>query len=257
MSLPDVRAAYDRGAGSWRRGPEGVYARLADALVAVAPVPLDGAVVLDVGAGTATAARAALSRGAGRAIASDLAGGMLVGRPADVPGVVADLQRLPFRDRSFDLVTAAFCLGHLPDPARGLGEIRRVGSAVVASAFPPGPPHPAKSAVDAVLAEAGYREPDWYRHQKEVLEPRVDDPDALRRLAAGAGFARVRVHRLEVHTGLDSPAAVVEWRLGMAQLAPFAASLSPDDLAQARAVAEDAVAPFVPVVLPILALAAT
>jgi ubiquinone/menaquinone biosynthesis C-methylase UbiE len=254
MSRPDVREAYDHGAGSWRRGPEAVYARLADALVAAAPVPLAGARVLDVGAGTATAARAALARGADSAVASDIAAAMLHGRPDEVPAVVADLVQLPFRDRSFDLVTAAFCLGHLADPAAGLREIRRVGSAIVASAFPPGESHPAKAAIDQALAGLGYQAPDWYRHQKDVLEPRVDDPEALHRLAREAGFDRVDVRRIDVDTGLDTPGAAVDWRLGMAQLAPFVESLPPDVLARARAAAEEAVAPFVPVVLPILAL---
>ena len=257
MNRAQVGEAYDRGAESWRRGPEAVYARLADALVGTAPVPLTGARVLDVGAGTATAARAALARGAASAVASDLAAGMLRSRPAGVAAVVADIVRLPFGDGSFDLVTAAFCLGHLADPGAGLREIRRVGTAVVASAFAPGESHPAKAAVDDALAEVGYRPPDWYVHQKEVLEPRVDDPEALRRLAAEAGFGDVAVHRIEVDTGLDTAAAAVEWRLGMAQVAPFVDSVAPETLARARAAAEEAVAPFVPVVLPILALSAS
>ena len=256
MSRPDVRGAYDHGADSWRRGPEAVYARLADALVATAPVPLVGARVLDVGAGTATAARAALARGAEAAVATDLAAQMLQSRPAGMPAVVADIIRLPFADRSFDLVTAAFCLGHLDDPAEGLREIRRVGAAVVASAFPPGEPHPAKVAIDEALDGLGYRVPEWYRHQKEVLEPRVDDPGALHRLAQEAGFGSVTVRRLDVDTGLDTAEAAVAWRLGMAQLAPFVASLSPGALVRARAAAAEAVAPHVPVVLPILALSA-
>jgi SAM-dependent methyltransferase len=181
---------------------------------------------------------------------------MLRGRPPGVPAVVADFAELPFADGSFDLVTAAFCLGHLADPARGLREIRRVGAAVVASAFPPGETHPAKSAVDDALAGLGYRTPEWYQHQKDVLEPRVDDPEALRRLAVDAGYEHVAVHRLEVDTGLETPEAVVEWRLGMAQLAPFVAALSSEELAQARTAAAEAVAPHVPVVLPILALSA-
>jgi ubiquinone/menaquinone biosynthesis C-methylase UbiE len=219
-------------------------------------VPMIGARVLDVGAGTATAARAALARGAGSAVASDLAAGMLAHRPESVTAVVADLERLPFRDRSFELVTAAFCLGHLADPAAGMREIRRVGLAVVASAFVPGPSHPAKAAVDAALAEVGFRTPEWYEHQKDALEPRVDDPDALHALASDAGFDHVTVHRLEVHTGLDTPAAVVAWRLGMAQLAPFVSALDPEVREEARAAAEEAVAPFVPVLLPMLALSA-
>jgi ubiquinone/menaquinone biosynthesis C-methylase UbiE len=257
MSMPGVREAYDGSASSWRRGPEAVYARLADALLSVCPVDLAGARVLDVGAGTAVAARAALERGATSAVATDIAAQMLAGRPASVHGVLADGARLPFPDATFDLVTAAFCLGHLPDPASAMGEIHRVGSAVVASAFAPGPGHPVKAAVDEVFARVGFTTPRWYQHQKDVLEPRVEDPEALRALARAAGFGEVEVHRLEVDTGLDSPAAVVDWRLGMAHLAPFVAGLPPDVLRRARGEAEAAVGAMLPVVIPILALSAS
>jgi ubiquinone/menaquinone biosynthesis C-methylase UbiE len=39
----------------------------------------------------------------------------------------ANAHRLPFADRQFDLVVAAEVLEHLPDPARGLAEMVRVG----------------------------------------------------------------------------------------------------------------------------------
>jgi ubiquinone/menaquinone biosynthesis C-methylase UbiE len=256
MSMPGVREAYDASASSWRHGPASVYARFADALLAVAPVDLAGARVLDVGAGTAVAAQAALARGATAAVATDVAAAMLEGRPAGLPAVLADAARLPFPDGTFDLVTAAFCLGHLPDPAAAVTEIRRVGAAVVASAFVPGPGHPVKAAVDEAFARVGFTLPEWYRHQKEVLEPRVDDPASLEALARTAGFRQVEVHRLDVDTGLDTPAAVVAWRVGMAHLAPFVAGLAPDQLVQARAEAEAAVAGMTPVVIPILALGA-
>ena len=254
--MPGVREAYDVSAMSWRRGPEGVYARLADALVSVAPVELADALVLDVGAGTAVAARAALARGASAAVATDIAAEMLRGRAPGIGAVLAEGAGLPFPDGTFDLVTAAFCLGHMADPASALEEFRRVGFAVVASAFPPGPGHPVKAAIDEVLARYGFSAPPWYRHQKDVLEPRVDDPDALVALARGAGFWQVEVHQLDVDSGLETPAAVVEWRLGMAHLAPFVASLAPTDLTRARAEAAEAVSTMLPVVIPMIALGA-
>lgn len=48
------------------------------------------------------------------------------GRFADVTGRVADLQELPFDDRSFDRVVADHMLYHLPVPARGVAELARV-----------------------------------------------------------------------------------------------------------------------------------
>jgi hypothetical protein len=135
-------------------------------------------------------------------------------------------------------------------------EIRRVGAAVVASAFAPGPAHPVKTAVDEAFAKVGFTTPAWYQHQKDALEPRVDDPDALAALARGAGFDHVEVHRREVDTGLSTATEAVAWRLGMAHLAPFVADLPPDVLARARAEAEDNVAHLMPVVIPMIALAA-
>ena len=255
--VPGVREAYDDAAPAWRRGPEAVYARLAQALVGLAPVELADALVLDVGAGTAVAAAAALAGGASTAVASDIAPEMLRGRPAGMPAVVADGAHLPFPDRTFDLVTAAFSLGHMTDPAVTLTEIRRVAAGVVASAFAPGPGHPVKAAVDEVFGRHGFTLPAWYRQQKEELEPQVDDPDALRALGHAAGFWQVDVHHLEVDAGLESPRAAVDWRLGMAHLAPFVAGLAPDQLARARAEAEEAVAPLLPVRISMLALSAS
>jgi ubiquinone/menaquinone biosynthesis C-methylase UbiE len=236
--MTSVADAYDGAALGWHDGPERVYARLADALVAASPVALNGARVLDVGAGTAVAASAALRGGAASA-------------------VVADIARLPFPDAHFDLVTAAFCLGHLPDPVAGMAELRRVGNAVVASAFVPGWTHPAKEAVDAVMAEVGFVVPPWYRQVKDETEPAVNDAAALIDLAHGAGFGSAAVQVFEVDSGLETPADVVAWRLGMAHLAPFVAGLPVDVLDAARARAEAVVAQTGPVVIPILALSAS
>jgi hypothetical protein len=69
-----VRASYDAAAGGWASGPGPMYARLAGALIAAAPVPLAGRRVLDLGAGTGAAGRAALA-----------AGGPRRGRPPNAP----------------------------------------------------------------------------------------------------------------------------------------------------------------------------
>jgi ubiquinone/menaquinone biosynthesis C-methylase UbiE len=245
-----LRAGYEAAAPAWADGPGPLYTRLARVLVAAAPVPLAGTVVLDLGAGTGAAGWAALAAGACRVVAADLSLGMLrhardLGAPA--PGsvaawapVAADAVALPFRDHSFDLVLAAFCLNHLDGLAAGLAEARRVGAVIAASTFAPGRDHPAKGAVDEVLGSFGYQPPAWYA----CLSPgsRAGDPEMLAERAAAAGFTDVRVRTTAVRTGLATPAELASWRLGLAQVAPFLRSLDATDRAAVRHAAEHAVA---------------
>jgi len=249
----DIRAAYDASSAAWRDRPAEVYARLAGALLDVAPDLVTGARVLDLGAGTGVASAAALERGAVSAVATDLAPGMLRGHHPAVSVVVSDAAAVPFADGSFDLVLAAMVLGHLPDPARAVREARRVAPALLASAFDPTWAHPAKSAVDAAMVAFGFEVPGWYRQMKQNS---VEDPDALAALARSAGYGDVRVTRIDVDAGLEDPGAVVDWRWGMAHLAPFVATLVPVERERARRAAEAAIAGLPPVVVPLLALSA-
>ena len=186
-----VRASYDAAAGGWASGPGPMYDRLAAALIAAAPVPLAGRRVLDLGAGTGAAGRAALAAGAAQVVAADLAVGMLRAAGPALHPVAADAAALPFRAGSFDLVAAAFCLNHLLDPAAALAEARRVGAALAASTFAAGWTHPAKDAVDAALRPFGYREPAW--HACLSL-----DADRLAGRAEAAGFSQLRVRTVTV-----------------------------------------------------------
>jgi len=256
MSLDGVRAAYDAAADGWVRGPEAVYERLAAAMLARAPIPVNGARVLDVGAGTAVNCRVARRLGAREALATDVSAAMLRHRDPGLRAAIADAARLPFADASFDLVVAGCCLGHLPDPRLALQEARRVATAVLASAFEPGWTHPAKAAIDGVLGEFGYRTPEWYVRLKRDVEPVVDDPDSLHRLALGAGWQDVEVAVTLVPAGLESPEEFVDWRFGMAHLAPFVAALSPERQFTARAAAAAAVATAPSLEIPLVILSA-
>jgi SAM-dependent methyltransferase len=249
--------AYDASAAAWASGPEAVYARLAEVLVAASPVPAGGARVLDLGAGTGVAGRAAVAAGAADVVAVDIAAGMLRRGAGPSRPVVADAAALPFRADAFALVVAACCLGHLPDPVAALRETRRVGAAVVASAFEAGWTHPAKAAVEDTLGRFGYRPPAWYLAFKQDTEPRAGDPARLAALAAAAGYRDVRAETVAVVTGVDDPAGLADWRLGMAHLAPFVTALGPGERAEARHAVEAALVGAPELVVPLVVLAAS
>ena len=252
-----VRAAYDAAPRSWEAGPEPVYVAMANALAAhVAPL-LTGARVLDLGAGTGVAGRAAVAVGATEVAAADLAVEPLRRCRPPLRPVAADATALPFRDQSFDVVLAAFSLTHAGRLDVALAESRRVGRALAATAFAPGWGHPAKTAVDAVLARFGYWPPPWYLTFKQDAEPQLGDTPLVHQLALDAGYRRVESRVIAVPTGLSTSAELAAWRLGMAHIAPFAGSLDIERQAELRLAAEDAVDGCEPLVVDVLVHVAT
>ena len=252
-----VRAAYEAASQSWVAGPEPVYAALAAALAThVAPM-LIGARVLDLGAGTGVAGRAAVAAGATEVAAADLAVSPLRRCGPQLRPVAADATALPFRDRSFDVVLAAFSLTHARQLGAALTESRRVGRALAATAFAPGWGHPAKTAVDGVLARFGFRPPPWYLTFKQDAEPQLGDTRLVHQLALAAGYRRVESRVIAVPTGLSGPAELAAWRLGMAHIAPFAGSLDVQRRAELWLAAEDAIGDCEPLVVDLLVHVAT
>lgn len=92
-----------------------------------------GDIVLDAGGGAGDLSRALAAR-ARQFVVADLTGALRdVGRDAaerdgvgNVLFVRAELEDLPFPDRSFDAVLCRFVVHHLADPARALAELTRV-----------------------------------------------------------------------------------------------------------------------------------
>jgi ubiquinone/menaquinone biosynthesis C-methylase UbiE len=233
-----VRAAYDATGAAWDNGPRRIYDQLAIALLDQCPVSFDQAVALDAGAGTG-AATAELTRRGAHVTAIDLSVGML--RRMTGPVAVGDVVRLPVRRDAVDIAVAAFVLNHLPRPLDGLRELARVtrpGGAVLVSVFGQAPAHPSKDAIDAVAAGYGFAAPDWYVRMKDTFELQATTPEALAALAGRASLENVETRFVTV-TPAMTDGDVVSWRLGMAHLAPFVASLSP---VQAKALADDACA---------------
>jgi ubiquinone/menaquinone biosynthesis C-methylase UbiE len=237
VTADDVRAAYDAAGAAWAGGPERVYGVLAGLLLDVLP-GLDGARLLDAGAGTGAISREARARGAW-VVAVDVAEAMLRhARETRPPAVAGSVLRLPLKDGTFDVAAAAFCLNHLPDPVTALRELCRVvrpGGAVVGSVFATGNDHPAKALVEARLVAAGWRRPPWYAALKDEIEPLLAEPDAFAAVAEAAGLSHVTATVVVAEHGLDDPADIVEWRLGMAHTAPFVAALPAETRARLRA----------------------
>ncbi|MFP5319841.1 MAG: class I SAM-dependent methyltransferase [Acidimicrobiia bacterium] len=236
-----MAAAYSATGGAWERGPARVYDALAEVLISRSPVALDGCRVLDVGAGTGAASRAARAAGAAEVVAIDAALGMLAHDAAARPAaVVGDVLALPFARSTFDAAVAAFSLNHLTSPEAGLGEMARVtrpGGVLLAATYAGDDSHPVKNAVNGALSAHGWVPEPWYEALRADAIPLLSTSEGCAGAAEAAGL-EARVEALRVgFPDLDAE-DLVAWRLGMAQHAPFVAGLSPEDR---RALVADAV----------------
>jgi SAM-dependent methyltransferase len=238
VSSADAAAAYSRAAEAWATGPGRVYDALADVLVGRAPVPLAGRTLLDVGAGRGAATRA-LARLGAHAVPVDLAKEMIAAsrRAAGPPGVVADALVLPIASDAVDGVVAAFSYNHLTQPGVALAEAARVtrpGGVVLASAYATDDDHPVKRAIDDAAAAAGWTPPEWIEAFRRDAVPLLATVERAEAVLAEAGLG----HGGAVHLEVPFPDLVaedlVEWRLGMAQVAPFIAELPPPAQAALR-----------------------
>lgn len=246
------QAAYSATSRAWQQGPGRIYDRLAETVVAACPVPVAGRLVLDLGTGTGAAARALLRSGAD-VVGVDNAVGMLLtlagpaagddpGSAGDgpIPGAAGDALALPFRAGAFGAVVASFCLNHLSDPAAGLAEAARVtqpGGAVVASAYAEDDDHPVKTAVEQAVTEAGWAPAPWYR-QVKADAMQLATTGRMANVAAGVpGLVEVRAARHELAFPDLGPGELVEWRLGLAQIAPFLGALPSAEQAAVSAAA--------------------
>jgi len=250
----EVALSYDAAAEAWSTGSTRVYDALA-AAIADRAAEVAGHRVLDIGAGTGVLGLHLLQRHAAQVVAVDLAGQMLRKAGSRVSPVIGDATALPFSDGAFDLAATAFCFSHLDHPEHALREARRVATALLSGSFAGDSDHPAKAAVDEVATRYGYRTPAWYLAMKG--DHPMDHPERLAALARSAGFGSVDVETVQVDTGVITSADLSSWRLGMAQYAPFLATLDAPTLRALRRDVESAVAGMPPLVVPILVLTAS
>ena len=215
----DAKWSIEFGPGAQRQ----VVAKLAKALGGARPGPWRRG--LEVGAGTGYLSLNLMAAGAlENVVATDISPGMLEALEANAARLglpvetrVAQAEHLPVPDASVDVVLGHAVLHHLPDPARGLAEMRRVlrpgGTLVIA-----GEPSATGDRLARVPKRAGIlAAPVWRRvvrarpapaHEgpgplgDEGLEHRVDvhafRPEDLERAASEVGLADVRVRGEEL-----------------------------------------------------------
>lgn len=226
--ITDPSNAYQGAAAAWAGGPAVMYDTLASVAIAEVASELQGASVLDVGAGTGALCRALRAVGA-VPFAVDTSPDMLgeVGEAA-VLAVAGDMCALPFTDRCFDAAVSGFAISHIDAPERALDEMRRVirpRGRVIATVFGEADARASKDVIDEVAREFGYRPPDWYVQLKTRTEPRSNTPGLLRACAEAADLDDIEVADITVDSGLATPEAITAYRTGLAHLAPFVASL--------------------------------
>jgi demethylmenaquinone methyltransferase / 2-methoxy-6-polyprenyl-1,4-benzoquinol methylase len=172
-----------------------------------------GETVLDIAAGTGDLTQAFAKKVGprGRVLHSDINEAMLrQGRDrlmdAGVltPSLLADAEKLPFADRSFDLVSVAFGLRNMTHKDAALAEMRRVlkeGGRLLVLEFSQ-VAEPLRKPYDwysfKVLPRLGQMvagDAESYRYLAESIRMHPDAA-ALKQMMKGAGFGHVDVHRL-------------------------------------------------------------
>lgn len=130
--------------------------------------------VLDVGAGTGRLSLDLSSAGA-KVTALDVSEEMLKvlkRKNVRIETVVGDAESLPFGDNSFDVVTAAFLIVHLKDPASFFDEVYRVlkpgGKFLVTNINQKEPPE-VQTKAGAIKIESYYHRPESVREKLEEL----------------------------------------------------------------------------------------
>jgi demethylmenaquinone methyltransferase/2-methoxy-6-polyprenyl-1,4-benzoquinol methylase len=217
-----VAAKYDVMNDLMSLGAHRLWKRFTLSLTGLRP----GDSALDVAGGTGDLAKGLRRQvgGTGRVVLSDINPAMLeIGRDrlldagfvGNVECIVADAERLPFDDGSFDCVTIGFGLRNVTDKAKALSSMYRVlkpaGQLLILEFSKPVAPG-LKPIYDAysfnVLPALGKliaKDADSYRYLAESIRMHPDQETLLEMLRT-AGFGQVRYHNLSggivaVHRG--------------------------------------------------------
>ena len=214
----DDGATYDKCMGRWSRA---VGKTFLDWMA-----PPEGARWLDVGCGTGVFTQLVLDTCSPASVIAvdpaiaqiDYARRQAVGRVADFR--LADAQALPLPDRSFDVVASALVLNFIPDRARALTEMRRVG-------------RPGGTVAAYVWDFAGTRSTAWplVRGMREVGVQVPPIPgaesgsiDALESLFVEAGFDDIATRSIEVSVAFSDFEDF--WQSQLPPFSPMAAAVA-------------------------------
>ncbi len=222
LFLGTIPEFYDRCLGPFLFEP---YA--SDLARRIAATPDSRVLELACGTGIVTRRlRLTLPAGA-QLVASDLSEAMIaIAREklagADIHWRAADASALPFKDGAFDAVVCQFGLMFLPDPARGFSEARRVlrpGGEFLANVWCSLDENPAAGIAHAVLSRLFEDDPPQFLR----IPYGSLDAEALRALAAGAGFTTAAVSRVALEGRAESARLVAN---GFAKGTPLASALA-------------------------------
>lgn len=187
----------------WARLAEPARAAVADATGIGA-----GTRVLDAGCGSGEFCALAAARGA---VVSgiDAAAGMLAAARERVPGAdlrLGEIERLPWDDGAFDVVTAFNALQFAADIPGTVAELARVGRRVAICNWGPREDRDLAALFDAV------DEPD---ETDEPIRPAVSEPGVLEDLMRAAGLAPERSEAIDTpYESPDLPTLVAALRWG-------------------------------------------
>lgn len=197
-----MAGVFDRAAPTYDRIGESYHAYFAERMLDKPDLPRD-AHLLDIACGRGAVLIAAAARGIGPLTGIDVSPAMieLAGTDLRAAGItdvdlrVMDAEHLEFPDARFDVLTAAFALFFLPDPARAAAEFQRVlrpGGLVAASTW---------ANEDARWSFEDDLLPTTDAPRLQALRQPFDRADDVTGLFGAAGFTDLQVHQeqTEIH----------------------------------------------------------
>jgi len=193
--------------------------------------------LLDVATGPGSVAAKAKSLGA-VCIGVDLSPGMIALATASHPGIdfrVAEVERLPFADQSFDAVVCNFGLGHFPWPETAVAECMRTlkaGGRIAFSWWDQPDKQRVQGLFREAIAEVGAAPPPDMPAGHSNL--RFCDTAAFRSLLVDAGLEDVRVE--DYGTTYTIADAETLWRGGLGSFAVTASAIDHQDAATQHAI---------------------